>query len=145
LLRVEMAEQLTQRGALGLDAASQEGEALLGYGWSVPEPWGVWSEGAAATLRVPAPPGSSWRARVEGRVHAPHESVQIGAGSGFSTMKYAEIEPGDSLALTIDSERGDDRFLRLHLPNARAPIEDGLSEDSRQLGFGLTRLEFELT
>jgi hypothetical protein len=139
-----MTERLAQNGSVEIEAASQEGEALLGYGWSIPESWGVWSEGMGTTLRVPAPPGSTWRATVEGRVHAPNGPVQIGIGVDLTSMHCTEIASRNPVHLTVLSTARSADLIRLDLPDARAPIDDGLSEDSRKLGIGLTRLTFEL-
>jgi hypothetical protein len=59
-------------------------------------------------------------------------------------MQYTRISAAEPVHLTVRSTSGTAESVRLDLPDARAPIDDGLSEDSRSLGFGLSRLVIEL-
>jgi hypothetical protein len=59
-------------------------------------------------------------------------------------MQYTRISAAEPVHLTVLSTSGTADSIRLDLPDARAPIDDGLSEDSRSLGFGLTGLAIEL-
>ena len=142
--RFELRDHLATNHELTVDVGDERLMALLGYGWSNPESWGVWSDGEHATIRIPAPAGTAWEAILHGHPYAPRGPVRVGIGAESGSLDYTEVQPGEPLSLTARA-RGQSRpLVQLHLPAARSPVADGLSQDSRVLGFGLTHLGFSL-
>ena len=83
-IRRDLGAELQDAGRISLDAAAPRGGALLGYGWSTVEDWGVWTDGGEARVHVPAPPGSSWTMTLEGRAFSDSELARVRycAGTG---------------------------------------------------------------
>ena len=78
IARGPMSARLAKTGKLHVPfAAGGDGAALLGFGWSVAESWGVWNDGDRATLRVPIVPGEAWRATVRAHVNASPRQARI--------------------------------------------------------------------
>jgi hypothetical protein len=142
--RANHAEQLRSSGSIVIDLQESSDDSILGFGWSHHEPWGIWSDGDEATLRVPAREGLSWRATLKARTFAPNGPVTVGIAAYGQPMSYAEAGSTEPLTLTIESDPSSAGTIRLHLPDARAPIDDQLSGDQRKLGIGLTQLSIEL-
>jgi hypothetical protein len=121
---------------------------LLGHDWSVPEPWGVWSDGEAPELlmRLMAPPAGD-----------------------LATTLVARGFPGDGQAATLVVNdrplarlrlKGQPQSYRVRIPRglvARpllqlvlrvdAPISPhqlGMSGDGRRLGLGLTSVRLDV-
>jgi glycosyltransferase involved in cell wall biosynthesis len=143
-LRAELGRKLHREGVLTTRAGDKAWAALLGFGWSDAEPWGVWSDGGEARLRVPAPKGRGWRATLVGRVFAPDGRVRVRAGTTRQDMVNAEFSGGEHVKLNVESSGSADHVL-LHLPDARAPLTTGASADTRMLGFGLEDVRVDLT
>lgn len=143
--RSELRRLLASEAAARVAPRDTGNTAILGYGWSTPESWGVWTDGEDATLRIPVPNGSSWRASIEARTYAPNGSVIVGVAADDQPLRLIEAGTDDPLVVTIESGQRSEGRVRLHLPNARAPIEDRLSGDRRKLGIGLTQVHIALT
>ncbi len=142
--RADLQLRLEQGDSLTVAINEEEGEAFLGFGWSATESWGVWSDGGRATLRIPAPPGRSWRAYLLGQVYGTTDAVPFSFGTPNGPLLRVEAQPNQDVSIVVESD-GEDDVVRLELPWARSPKEDGASEDERALGFGLMRLTVELT
>ncbi|TMJ01372.1 MAG: hypothetical protein E6G97_15925 [Alphaproteobacteria bacterium] len=119
-------------------------------GWSDPEPWGTWTDGPAASLEIPIgfdPQGAVRMTCVASGFVPPSRAQQVahvvvnGEVVGHWTFKPGEasqprhaIIPADVVArqtpLRIDFLIGD----------PTAPLDLGLSEDSRRLGIGIVDL-----
>jgi glycosyltransferase involved in cell wall biosynthesis len=143
LLRDDMTTQLLEGDVLTVEAADDRGTALLGYGWSHTEPWGVWTDGLEATLRIPAPPDRKWRATLLGQVYGTSGPVRLGHGTGHTPLSYTVADPGDQLIVVVEADGGEE-VVRLDLADARSPEADGVSSDRRVLCFGLRNLAVEL-
>ncbi len=139
-----MKRRLAEEGSLAIGASEGRAGPVLGFGWSHEEPWGVWTDGGEASIRVPAPAGSSWRATLEGRVYAPNGPVRIGIGVGENEMTYLEVNRVESLTETVMADARDGDTIRLYLPDARSPTTTAHAVDQRALGIGLTRLDIRL-
>ncbi|HET9258815.1 MAG TPA: glycosyltransferase [Acidimicrobiia bacterium] len=142
-LRAELEDRLDRQGAVILSLDDEALSAILGFGWSDVEPWGVWTDGGEARLRIPAPAGRAWRATLAGRVYAPNGPVQIGVGSGRHQMTHSWHE-GESVRLVVEGS-GSEGHLLLDLPDASAPLSNGVSDDSRMLCFAVTEVRVDLT
>ena len=143
--RGAIAARLRNNGFVTIIIDARARQPLLGYGWSTLEPWGVWSDGEEATIRIPAPDGTSWRATIEARVFAPRRVTSVGYTQDRLPFQYLDMPADRPLIVTLDSEQNARNLVRFHLPNARAPRDEEMSDDSRKLGIGLTRIKVELT
>ncbi len=139
--RSELATTIDDAGTWTTEIAEDGFASLLGYGWSDIEPWGVWTDGEEARLRIPAPPGRKWRATLVGEGYGRSAEIRIGAGPGSMPVKYVKAA-ASPLTLVVESD-GSHNEVKLHLPDARSPVDDGLS-DTRLLGFGLHSLTVDL-
>ncbi len=116
---------------------------LLGHGWSVPEPWGVWTEGTSAEITLP--PHRFARAHLRGHPFSPHGAVRFGvsAGNGPISSTRSDTESSLTVDLPFDATGHRARVLRVHTPAAISPIDAGVSDDPRRLGFGLRNITLE--
>ena len=142
--RANLRAELLEEGSVSVFVDDTTQQALVGYGWSVTETWGVWSDGGEATIRIPAPRGSSWRATIEVRVYAPGGVARVGYSQDRLAARYLDAPGDEPLSFTVESQPDTESLVRFHLPDARAPRDDALSKDARKLGIGLTRIEIEL-
>ena len=141
--RAALTATLEDAGTWTADANDPAVIALLGYGWSDVEPWGVWTDGQEAHLRIPARSGRQWRTTLIGDVYGRSGEVCVGAGPGHSPVDYVQPDPTGTVTLVVESDGNQDE-VRLHIPDARSAVDDGLS-DPRFLGFGLRGLHIEVS
>jgi hypothetical protein len=144
LQRARYSTQLGESGTIVIDLRESSAESTLGFGWSHPEPWGVWSDGPEAALRIPVSKGCAWRATVEGRVYPPSERVIVGCAPEGEDVRYYEVKAARNLQIVVESRRPFRKVIRFDLPEARAPADDHISADRRMLGIGLTSLRVDL-
>lgn len=128
---------LGEKAAVEIRADQLGGSGLLGYGWSHPEPWGVWTDGDHATLRLPDL--AQVEVVLEGHVFPDGEPVHVRAGAGGTEITEA-IQPGSPAVLRLTVAAGQPALVSLDLPDAKSPADLGISHDSRLLGFGLERV-----
>jgi glycosyltransferase involved in cell wall biosynthesis len=141
--RSDLGAELQDAGRLSLDATAPTGEALLGYGWSKVEDWGVWTDGGEARVHVPAPPGSSWTMTIEGPAFGDSEVARVRYCAGTGPVLETTVPTGTPGAVVVGSD-GRATTIRLLLPDAVAPEMIGISADPRVLGFGLQHIDIEL-
>jgi glycosyltransferase involved in cell wall biosynthesis len=123
------------------EGANPSGEVFLGFGWSIRERWGTWSEVSEPTILLPQVTEAGTLT-----LHGTHHGTE-----GHETRVVWSVDDGANgsqvvrcgvpLALSIPVAPGQ-RVLRLGLPGAVSPQELGSSPDPRNLGFGLAGLEF---
>lgn len=141
--RLELGDWLSTRGSLHVDPSSTDASAILGYGWSTPEDWGVWTDGGFATLQLPTKAGSKLRIELTGRQFPDWTPMDLGYQLDRGSVDYVTLEPGHSMELVIEVSPQCDGVgvLQLHLPEATSPAELGVSADTRAIGLGLTSLQ----
>lgn len=125
------------------------GVGWLGAGWSVPESWGIWSDGPSAVLRIDPrdlPDGDdalSLRVRANVFVTPQHPTQHVAVTvDGRMVGNYAVTYPQANLVMTIplghlhggSSKRTEIGFA---LPDAVSPRSLGVSRDGRVLALGL--------
>jgi hypothetical protein len=141
---------LLQSIELGQPLAFTNGDnaCLLGSGWSQPEPWGVWTDGAAADAFLPLPQGANEGLRVTLGAR-----VYPGTGQGITVLaqgreighllgpfpedQTAFVLPGDLIA----GRRSIDLTFRIRSPVSPKARRDG--DDTRTLGLGLKSVRFD--
>lgn len=122
----------------GASVTAGEGDALLSSGWSLPEPWGVWSDGAEAVLDLPLPEGR-WRVVLSVRAFPPAAAPRAAAAQDGATLAEARLAADASLAFVVEAGPEGAR-IALSLPDAVSPACLGLGEDARALSLGLVSL-----
>lgn len=131
------------------------GTAWLDIGWSTPEPWGVWSDGARACVVVPLDEEllkdlDSVEVRLEGQVFSPPSASPSDVlacinGNRADAVVFggeaSETPVGITLRVALDSPRTK-RVLLIEfvIRTPMKPSDLGMSPDARSLGFGLQRL-----
>ena len=122
-------------------------------GWSNPEPWGTWTDGHRAVLRIPLarPFRGSARLLVEANafVSAKHPWLRVCVLCGNEIVGEWAIdspEPAErSLTIPASLLAGRERLtLAFHIVNPISPAECGESPDQRRLGLGIRRLRLEV-
>jgi hypothetical protein len=131
---------------------------MLAEGWSVLEPWGVWSEGNLATLYIKNPLADSptvanphsteiaLDARGAVFESLPRVTVRCELGSARSETVFVWGEPSAvQITLTVPEELAKARVfrLRMSIESPRSPHDqtDGVSPDRRQIGVGISAIE----
>lgn len=131
--------------------AGGDGVRMLGVGWSVPEAWGVWSDGPTAELRIVCPEGQGdWTVALH--LHAftspakPSNAVTAIIGTravwngtiGSDAMEVPITVPRSSCSRNIAR-------IRVDIADVRSPKDLGLSGDVRQIGVGITGITYLAT
>jgi hypothetical protein len=126
------------------------GAGWLGSGWSSPEPWGVWSMGNSASVRIDTREmmlgndGLTLQLQATGYVNPSHprQTVRMSVNSG--PVQSVEFRYPDQASRTIDIAV-DSRTLassglldiEFQIPDAVSPRSLGSGNDDRLLGIGL--------
>ncbi len=127
--------------------------AKLASGWSTPEPWGTWSEGDSAELRLDLVPGdadlqfiltgsafvSPGHPRQRVRVLLNDTPLGLITYSEGADNQARRIRVPHALAATV----GAGARLRFEFPDATSPAALGQSIDARRLAFGIASLRVE--
>jgi Glycosyl transferase family 2 len=143
-LRVAHAQEASRQGSLSLTiGAGEPALALLGSGWSAPEPNGVWSDGSTAILRLPEATDGPWRVVLRASPYpgpAADRIVTVRIGERIVKQHvYPAGSPNSSAPLEVIVDAPG--RIQLDMPWATAPRDLGISADSRRLGICLHRVE----
>jgi hypothetical protein len=129
-------------GAGGLwtpNAAHREARAILGSGWSSPEPGGTWTDGPVSHLQLPIPAGAQ-RIRMHGRYYQGVSSSEVAIdGKPIGSFDLVDVD----LMLPVASTDRPNANVVLRHPGARSPKSLGRSADPRNLGYFLIALKVE--
>lgn len=137
--RQALAARLVAAGAAEVSFAADAGaDALLSAGWSLPEPWGVWSGAEAAVLDLPLPEGR-WRLRLHLRPFTAAGPQRVTLQQGEQVLAEARLAEEGTIELVLAAGAEAPR-LRLWLPDGGQPVAFGLGADVRRLSVGLLGL-----
>jgi hypothetical protein len=126
---------------------SGRGANYLLQGWSTPEVWGTWSDGASSLVFIPTPPKRVDSIYIEAcpLITSFHSSQRIdlsinGAPAASMTLKEPNVafEVKIPEAAKLDANNG--LKLEFHFPDAARPKDVGLGEGDRNLALGLVAL-----
>lgn len=122
-------------------------------GWSAPEPWGTWTEGLRADLRLPLehPIEGAARLTVEADAYVSplHPQFRVRVFCGNEWIGEWKIETGaiEQRTLTIPAkvlQQKTELILGFHIMDPASPYDCGQSEDDRRvLGLGFRRLRLD--
>jgi hypothetical protein len=122
---------------------------LLEKGWSSPEPWGVWTDGEKAKLRLPIGDRARWRVVLTGHGFVDNSSREPGFLVRHGETGLAEWTcSAEAVRFTKEFEvqgdgSGEGILLEVEIRNAISPADAGISADPRKLGLGLEAIEVE--
>jgi hypothetical protein len=129
--------------------------AWLGIGWSVPEAWGVWSDGACACVVVPLDEellkgSDSIEIQLDGQVFCPANVTPSTVlvcinGDRADAVVFEGDASKTQVSLTLRAVLSSPRARRVLLiefviRTPLKPMDFGMGADARLLGFGLHRL-----
>lgn len=122
---------------------------LFGNGWSVPEPWGMWSDGPEASIDVPAVLLNHNQANilelaVRPFVTTSHPRQRVLVSVDGKTVSELQLETSDTISISLGNTRqsaAEPLHVRFEFPDAVTPQAAGLnSADGRRLAIGLMSL-----
>ncbi len=122
----------------------------FGPGWSSPELWGTWTDGADARLTMMTPASKGMEVALQFVAHAfvhrahPRLAVDVkvnGFDAGCWWFRASNQPQVMNLTVPAEWNPGSDIVLDFHIRDPRSPREFGLSEDDRKLGIGLRTLK----
>ncbi|WP_313246205.1 sugar translocase [Stenotrophomonas rhizophila] len=121
---------------------------FLGTGWSSLEPWGVWSEGAASTLIISAPPAGASHLRIHFNGFVPSDrTLVITAGIDGAEPVQTIVRPDRTVGLMMDvalpaQNSSSALSVSLSYDKPISPQQAGVSSDKRMIALGLTSLQW---
>jgi hypothetical protein len=127
-------------------------QASLIYGWSQPEAWGTWTEGEKASIALrlvqPLENGVRLLVRVSGHAFkgspARHPEISLRIANVDAALRRPAKQESISFEACVHSEQlmaGQLIPIEINIRNPVSPFEVGQSEDHRQLGFGIARID----
>ena len=134
-------------------SAAGNGAILLGLGWSNIESWGVWSDGPRSDLFLPLSGEvcGPLRISIHGQLFHPprrlrllieHDSLILFEHEAPIETEAVALELGP---ITIPAELSSIKLRTIFaFDHCDSPVELGLSDDIRKLGFGLHRVEISV-
>ncbi len=120
--------------------------ALLGGGWSQPEPDWVWNAGHAAEIRLPAPTGAALLWLEAGALvydGMPRQRIRISTPEGLFATVIAAGLASRAVAIALPPGFGPGDGLSFGFPDSVVPADVGLSPDGRSLAMRLQQLRIE--
>ena len=127
---------------------SRTAQDLLGTGWSLPEPWGIWTDGPEATIRLPCNRYQPYFDRPE--VMLTLDAVGFGARTIAVTNADRTVFSGTveelaplNLVGAVDGCRNGPIVFRIAIADPTSPSEVGFSQDRRKLGLGLVSFSLD--
>jgi hypothetical protein len=130
-----------------------EGTKSLISGWSTPESWGTWSDGNNATIGIVLPQlkKTEITLKINGSAHIPMKSEILEVkyfvnGKKVQDKNFVKENISSETILKFPSTLVDKDsvvLLEFRIKNATSPKNDGISQDPRKIGFGISSLEVE--
>ncbi len=119
-------------------------------GWSVPEPWGIWTEGPVAELLLPVPKETPLQALKLELIAYSGRPSQMQGLSVFLSGRLAwqgDLVAGQptTIRVPIDSTDVTSGYAQatLRIADPQSPSSAGVNNDTRRLGVGLIAIELE--
>jgi len=132
-----------------LFAADESNKGYFTTGWQQPEAAGRWTDGASSNinLRLTASTGAKLRIRLDGHALAAQagQFQQLSLSINGALIKKWTLHDNTPSELVADFVAPEDNVIRLTLNVATPvrPIDRGINDDHRMLGFFLKSLKFE--
>jgi hypothetical protein len=148
ICEIGRAEQTTRVDELGVDLVFSETARpktmgmLWEKGFSVPEPWGRWSDGELAEIRFSSClPHGNISLSVTGRAFGPNvgQPIEFLLGDYKKTAMFGEAN--SEVIMKFGNDEDCINKLVIKIPKPTSPVALGLSKDPRKLGVGVVRLK----
>ena len=147
---VALGEVITfAKGAKGTDYLIAVGRReQTSWGWSYPEPWGVWSEGKRATILLPLPKAkpASLVLNVRAFIDANHPS-QVGQIyiNDVLSQNFSITQAQSQITIALSEQMRSRNYLMIEFKfkNPVRPKDLGNGDDIRNLALGLMSIEFQ--
>jgi len=131
-------------------ASGQPATQFLAVGWSVPEPWGVWSDGSDVTLEIPlsvvheASELKGVELFFKGFARGTRLGTTVNVSLGTTQVWFGLVgaAPYTIQLRDFDYLNDDPLKVRFEILDPISPSELGMSADSRKLGIGLRRMRY---
>ena len=123
-------------------------QAQIGWGWSNPESWGVWSDGYQAKLLLPIPQGTPNQLVLNVRpfigVAQPSQDVQVWINSKLAGA-YRLSTPDSQISIPLTEKMRERNYVEVlfQFTTSNSPKQLGLGEDERRLAIGLVSAQFQ--
>lgn len=115
-------------------------EVASASGFSDPETWGRWTDGDKAVLTFNNPlPENFELVMVVHAAFGPSANRPLKVKAGNSEQSFTVSTPDQTISIPFRLE-GEAKSLEIKLPNANSPKSVGISEDTRKLGIGISKL-----
>jgi hypothetical protein len=143
-MTVPVSRRIARGETVGFATGSRGSDMCL-FGWSDPEPWGVWSDGAEAMLQFDPPEGVEaveieLSPFVPDQAHPLEMTLCPRAGSPLESASF-EFHSGEAVVIEVPVPPGGGTVeLLFRFPQRVSPHQLGLGDDQRLLGVGLRRL-----
>lgn len=132
-----------------LFGSDEEGIHYLDSGWSIPEPWGVWSDGSKARLSLVVEKAAARNLRLEIEAGAlvspshPKQDVEIRINGVLATTVSLVRASGNHIEVPVPAsvwealEEHGELYLQFKFADAVSPKDIGMNRDTRPLALGL--------
>lgn len=125
---------------IDLKQASWPGIVSNSQGLSAPEPWGTWSIGHEVLFEFDNNLPKHIRLSMDARAFGPNEGKEfrITIGKNERSFQLKNTPQTVSFDFTL---AGNERMVKISIPQPTSPKSLGLNDDSRKLGIGLNQLQ----
>ena len=120
---------------------------IVGWGWSYPESFGVWSEGDHAKLTIPLPQDASgllapvkgikFEMRALVTPEHPQQQLDLWVNGEYQKTFILKAANDNQIEVSIPKSSKDYVAIELKLPNKIKPQDLGLGSDTRELSVGI--------
>ena len=133
-------------------AVGRNGGIYLGEGWSHPETGGTWTNGPAATLRLPVRPADAPTSLaleieaipfVSSAVESQRLILDIN-GMRVGQCRFGQGSHAERMVFEFDRDQGEILEIAFHLPDAHSPKAANASGDKRKLGLFVRAMTVDL-
>ena len=123
-------------------------QAQIGWGWSNPEGWGVWSDGYQAKLLLPLPQQTPNQLILNVRPFVsavqPSQDVKIRINQQLAGT-YRLSTPDSQITIPLTAKMRERNYVEVlfQFTTSNSPKQLGLGEDERRLAIGLVSAQFK--
>ena len=135
--------------AIFFGSSAAYSNTFLGFGWSNPEPWGVWSAREKVTIKIPLPFQSASQVILEGRAlvtnQYPTQEVNVSVNGVLNQSTILNRANNNKIIIPLSDDDRKMQYMTIDLtfPKRIRPKDLGIGDDVRELAFGLEHVTFQ--